>query len=361
MENNSVRFLTRRYFLKFLLFGSAGINSLHPARSTEEEPNYKVHIFYYQWYGNLATDGAWQHWDEKGHTPAADIATNYYPLLGPYSSSDRAVLRQHMRWIKFSRAGVLCLSFWGRYSYTDLHIPMVMDLAQLFGLKVTFHLAAYLWRKQTFIEDIIYLLEQYGDHPAFYRTEEKKPLFYLYNSTVRADSPDYIADDEWAFMLNQLRSDKKSTAIFIGHTSDLGRAVNSTFDGIYTYGAFHNIEVWKSIAEEARRRGLLWCPSISPGYIDVKAKEYVNEETRVMPRKGGERYRETAKAAIDSKADILTITSFNEFHEGTQIEPVMSWLETPGYMSYYPQKADHYLQLTREIVQNWEMSTTQKS
>jgi glycoprotein endo-alpha-1,2-mannosidase len=80
-----------------------------------------------------------------------------------------------------------------------------------------------------------------------------------------------------------------------------------------------------------------------------------------MPRKGGERYRETANAAIDSKADILTITSFNEFHEGTQIEPVASWLESPGYMSYYPQKSDHYLLLTREIVQNWEMSATRKS
>jgi glycoprotein endo-alpha-1,2-mannosidase len=360
MKENSVVSLTRRNFLKSLLFGITSINNLGVTQSAEEEPNYNVHIFYYQWYGSLAKDGAWHHWNEKGHTPAADIATNYFPLLGPYSSIDRAVLRQHMRWIKSSRGGVLCLSFWGRQSYTDLRIPVVMDVAQQYGLKVTFHLASYRWRRQTFVEDILYLLEQYGDHPAFYRTEDRRPLFYIYSSTLSENSPDYIADDEWAFMLDQLRSDKESTSIFIGNTSDLGRAVNSSFDGIYTYGAFHNIKVWKSIGIEAQRKGLLWCPSISPGYIDVKAKEYVDEKTRVMPRKVGERYLETAEAAIDSGADILTITSFNEFHEGTQIEPVMVWLESPGYMSYYPKKPDHYLILTGEIIRAWEVSKTIK-
>jgi len=261
-----------------------------------------------------------------------------------------------MRWISLTRAGVICLSFWGRHSYTDLHTTAIMDTAQQYGLKVTFHIAPYSWRRQMFIEDILYLLNKYGSHPAFYKIEEQKPLFYIYNSNLIESSPNYIADDEWAFMLSQLRRDKESDSIFIGQTTDMGRAARSTFDGIYTYGAFHLIDNWKMLGTEAHRRGLLWCPSISPGYIDVKAKEYTNEKKKIMPRKDGERYWQTAKAAIDSEADILTVTSFNEFHEGTQIEPVTAWLESPGYMSYYPKKPDYYLRLTRDIARAWENS-----
>ena len=33
---------------------------------------------------------------------------------GPYSSTDPAVIDQHMKWMAESRIGVLCTSWWGR-------------------------------------------------------------------------------------------------------------------------------------------------------------------------------------------------------------------------------------------------------
>ena len=49
-------------------------------------------IFYYPWFGNPVHDGGYDHWQQNGHDPAADIASAYYPSRGAYSSSDPSVL-----------------------------------------------------------------------------------------------------------------------------------------------------------------------------------------------------------------------------------------------------------------------------
>ena len=42
----------------------------------------RVSAFYYPWYGTAADDGAYQHWAQDGHTPPNDIASSYYPARG---------------------------------------------------------------------------------------------------------------------------------------------------------------------------------------------------------------------------------------------------------------------------------------
>lgn len=82
---------------------------------------YDVQIFYYLWYGTPQMDGKYIHWDHvlvphwdpkiaashaKGrHTPPEDIASSFYPELGPYSSRDPAVLESHMSQIEAAAAG----------------------------------------------------------------------------------------------------------------------------------------------------------------------------------------------------------------------------------------------------------------
>ena len=59
------------------------------------------------------------HWDEqinmrhpKGrHNPPDDIGANFYPKLGPYSSSDREIIDAHMYDIRKARIGNILLQF----------------------------------------------------------------------------------------------------------------------------------------------------------------------------------------------------------------------------------------------------------
>ena len=55
-----------------------------------------VSTFYYPWFGTDSHDGDYAHWAQGGHPPPDDIASNYYPAVGVYSSSSAAVLNEQM-------------------------------------------------------------------------------------------------------------------------------------------------------------------------------------------------------------------------------------------------------------------------
>jgi hypothetical protein len=79
---------------------------------------------------------------------------------------------------------------------------------------------------------------------------------------------------------------------------------------------------------QARRLGLLCAPSVGPGY-DAR---HATTDARVQPRHDGRRYDAMWSAAVRGNADVVTITSYNEWHEGTQIEPARR--AGPRYADY---------------------------
>ena len=57
------------------------------------------------------------------------------------------------------------------------------------------------------------------------------------------------------------------------------------------------------------------------------------------------------RAALTSRAQIVSITSFNEWHEGTQIEPARPYTyESYTYRDYAPHNPTFYLEMTREFM-----------
>ena len=50
----------------------------------------------------------------------------------------------------------------------------------------------------------------------------------------------------------------------------------------------------------------------------------------MKPRRKGRTYDLMWTAALRAGADVVTITSYNEWHEGTQIEPARSWTGPNG-------------------------------
>jgi glycoprotein endo-alpha-1,2-mannosidase len=98
----------------------------------------------------------------------------------------------------------------------------------------------------------------------------------------------------------------------------IGQAVTAHFSGIYTY----DIVTWTAakfarLCSEAHRHDLLCAPSVGPGY---DARRATGDPT-LKPRRNGTTYDSMWRDAIRAQADEVTITSFNEWQEGTQIEP----------------------------------------
>jgi len=268
-----------------------------------------VAIFYYAWYGTPARDGGWQHWDQNGHAPPADVYSRFYPARGPYSSSDPAVVDGQMAEIAAAGIDQVIVSWWGRGSIEDKRLPMVMAAARRHGLGVAIHLEPYAGRStDTVLADVTYL--------AALGIRD----IYVYH-------PRDIAAADWATLRPQL---PRSIRLFAG-TQLVGFAAAGRFDGFYTYDFvdFGGAK-FARLCAQAHAVHLLCAPSVGPGYDGTRAGEAALTGAATNRRRG-QTYDALWTAALAARPDIVTITSYNEWGEGTQIEPAKP---KPGYLAY---------------------------
>ncbi|KAG8582257.1 hypothetical protein GDO81_007972 [Engystomops pustulosus] len=359
-----------------------GILSPNPVGSDVElpAPNYDFHVFYYTWYGNPQFDGKYihwnhdllKHWDAKiannyptgKHNPPEDIGSNFYPELGLYSSRDPSVLAAHMKQMRSAAIGVLSLSWYppemsdDSGAPADNLVPTLLDTAHKYGLKVTFHIEPYRNRDDRSLHnDVIYIIDKYGDHPAFYRhktrTGRSLPMFYIYDSYI-------TPSDSWSKLLTASGShsirNTKYDGIFVALLVEEKHKFsiqNGGFDGIYTYFATNGFtygsshQHWQSLKDFCDSNNMIFIPSVGPGYIDTSIRPWNFKNTR--NRINGKYYETALNAALMVRPSIISITSFNEWHEGTQIETaVPKKTAQMKYEDYLPHKPNVYLEITRK-------------
>jgi glycoprotein endo-alpha-1,2-mannosidase len=250
---------------------------------------------------------------------------------------------------------------------------MVSDLL----FQVTFHLEPYKHRSIFSIQhDLKYIFKAYGHHPALYKHEHNKrtlPLLYVYDSYE-------ITLDRWQYLLQpgerySIRG-SEIDAFFIGllvKASHRRELLDSGFDGFYTYFASvgfsygsspHN---WGSLSAFARQKNLIFIPSVGPGYDDTRIRPWNFQNKK--HRNNGSYFQKNFHLAIKAQTSMISITSFNEWHEGTQIE-----MASPhdiknsyddviySYEDYEPNPSEYYITLTNQLVKkfsdkNWVSNT----
>lgn len=267
-------------------------------------------IFFYPWYGSPARDGSYQHWGQDGHAPPFDIASSFYPARGLYSSSDPSVLRAQMGEIATAGIDEVVVSWWGWGSPEDQRLPAVIAAARRARLTVAIHLEPYLGRTAATVETDVAHLETLGIRD-----------FYVYH-------PFDIPTADWAALNARLVGVR-----LFAETPLVGLAAAGGFDGVYTY----DIRTWSGnsftrYCNQAHVAGMACAPSVGPGYDARRSLGDLN----VRPRREGATYDGMWRAALAAHPDLVTITSYNEWQEGTQIEGARPSAKLHGftYASY---------------------------
>jgi glycoprotein endo-alpha-1,2-mannosidase len=339
-------------------------------------------------YGNPEHNaGKWYHWNHStlshwneeiqqrypsevlNYVPPHDVHSAFYPARGPYSSSDRVTVGEHMMDMKQHGISVAAVSWWGRPHVssgdsqgvsTDEKLQLVFDEAAKAGMKIALHLEPYDGRDiHSIALDLAYITEKYASHPAMFRvvprqhessasfsasffdsdtasdsTTQTLPFYYVYDSYQ-------ISPEDWKELLTvggtiSIRNSKKD-GFFAGlwlyehHGQEL---FTSGFDAAYTYFATDGfsfgstVNNWKQMNDFCNANNMLFIPSISPGYDDTKIRPWNSANKRPRDKASatdsnphmGAYYQHMFNAALKSNAQILSITSFNEWGEGTQIE-----------------------------------------
>lgn len=310
---------------------------------TTLEPTQRVQAFYYPWYGNPTHDaGHWYHWNDNGHSPPEDIDAGYYPQLGAYSSRDRAVVAQHMKWAKQAGIGVLIYSWWGRNNYINANVTLVMEEAAKQNIKIAWIIEPYAgWSPATVTSDIHYLYDTYGNSPAFFRvarptkygnSNAPRGLFYVFGSTSTTNT---ALAGQWRTALDTLHADASYNAIvlgvgedacFVDGCNDLNR--ESHFDGLFLYAGSPVYALgYPDMKAALDSRNSLFIPTTIPGFDSSRDRA---GDPKLLRFNHGQycvnsfTYDCTWAGVIKTKPEWATITSFNEWHESTNIEPAVA-------------------------------------
>ena len=335
--------------------------------------NYDVHTFYYSWFGNPKIDGKYNNWnhsiiphwvdstwnDAGSFSGGDDIGANFYPQLGAYSSNNPEIIKLHMRQIRHAGIGVIAFSWWGKDSFSDQSVSTYLDIANKYGLRVAFHIEPIYKTVDEFRGHLEYISKNYTAHPAFYKVNDK-PFYYLYNSYK-------LNYRKWQTMLNP---DSLSTirntpldGVFISLWTlrlDGEFTVKSGFDGFYTYfgsdGFVYGSTTsnWQKMSEFAQENKLIFVPCVAPGYIDTRIRPWNDKNTR--DRENGRYYETMFMKALNVNPDYIGITSFNEWHEGTQIEPAVPKRISAYTYEDYGEDVDplFYINKTRALVHKFQ-------
>lgn len=343
-------------------------------------PNYNLHAFYYPWYGTPDVDGEYihwnhpylPHWDKKiaskfrtdRHVPPDDVGSNFYPELGPYSSRNTTVLHIHMLQMRTGGIGVLIVSWFppdkadDNGKSLDSVMPIILDIAHRHKLKVAMHSEPFNGRQgQRLYDDLKYYIDKYGSHPAVFRVKKKAnsralPVVYIYDSYL-------TPTEDWMNLLHpngklSIRgTNYDCVCIMLLVEAKHREAIEqANFDGFYTYFAANGFTYgstqrnWYSLKQLANRLGKLFIPSIGPGYVDTRVRPWNERNSR--SRNHGMYYASSFQEALKLKTRFVSITSFNEWHEGTQIEPAIpKAISNFTYLDYSPHKPNSYLEATR--------------
>jgi hypothetical protein len=332
--------------------------------ATGPDPSLRVAAFYYPWYRTPEIDGYWDHWDGT-FRPPLDIASDYYPVLGAYSVGDRAVLAQHFAWLREAGVGVIISSWWGQRSREDQAVPLLLDVAELYGIKVAFHIEPYGGRTaDRLVDDVRYLYTKYGDHPAFYRSTassrwspdtRSKGLFFVWAISVPDHDSPAVGPDYWQEAVDAIHA-LLDGGLVIANATEGYWVDGGHFDGLYNYATLHldeNSFSWaRTLPPDA-----WYIPSVLPGF-SARRIGYPLEDH--VDRRDGATYEAQWEAALGVEPAMVTITSFNEWHEGSQIEPAAAGA-TNGlgytYVDYSPLSPDAYLTLTRQLADQFLAAT----
>jgi len=302
---------------------------------------------YLPWFEDGREGGAaapWDHWrwssERANHDPEnrredglRDIAAVQYPLIGPYSSGDREVIRYHCELAAAAGIEGLIVLWYGPGSPTDVRVPVILEEAERAGLKVALCYEEKLnwppYRSPETRDDMVasatgdlhYLLERYASRPAYLR-RAGQPVVFQFNfwGTDRL-GPRTFSPAEWESILGRL----DQPLCYVRQNFD--PAQHPRLAGSYHWWVVddgvlsqHQEQV---VAAMEEGRLVFHAGFIAPGFDDAGTDSWGSGNRRYQPREGTQTLRATFGPALIGDPEMVQIVTWNDFNEGTEVEPTV--------------------------------------
>ncbi|HAY13501.1 MAG TPA: glycoside hydrolase family 71/99-like protein [Fimbriimonadaceae bacterium] len=293
----------------------------------QSKPQVLAH--YMAWYQAKPFSTAWGwHWTmnvfdpDKSTDGRRELASHYRPLIGPYDSVDPDVLEYHLLTMKLAGIDGVIVDWYGLsdlYDYPAIHknTQRLMEAAERYGMKV-----AICYEDQTVpalikagrLEDgdrvnhvakeLRWLSENWFKSPSYVQLDGRPVLLSFGQSGLK--------DEEWTEALAQ-------SGVKVSYISQHHRrtAAAGAFDWPVPsdpMGALTRFRTESKAWDHA-------IPVAFPRFVDIYEQAQVHASYGNLPDDGGKRFRQMVEHGLASGASILQLATWNDWGEGTQIEP----------------------------------------
>jgi hypothetical protein len=290
--------------------------------------------YYYPWY--IRDD-----WSRHGHVDD--------PSMGLYGTDEPKVAEQHNEWAKRAGVDVWVVSWWGQENMVINHFRSgMLKSKNMDPIKFCFHYespGALPTRDfsdgtiaiDTFISHMKYLQSEYFSHPSYLHVNGR-PVVVLYISRTWTNFN--------ASMLDQVRNEVGEDIFFIadepffGTQQSVDEANNGIKDGkpvfeaYTTYNLFEDelVKEGESATDYMLRESLpifeswsketIFFPNVLPMYHDFRGHKVLSGDAAGLTAQL-DRFHCLPRPPWYNKdlPDMMFVTSWNEWWEGTQVEP----------------------------------------
>ncbi len=319
----------------------------------------RVAAVYHVGYRTPDQGETWGDWVAEGRNPPDDIASDFFPSLGPYSSIEPPVVQAHFEMMSTSSVGVAAVLWRGPDSLDQPVMLMVLEEAARQDRSVAFVLEMPEGSPPDVLRgQVQFLRESYGEHPALLRPTDPSPwtdgsgMLVMVVGLEVLEATGAAEIDVWRETLDAIhQTDGGATVLAVSR--DPMWVADAHFDGLVNGPSEHADGVDYSWAADIPE-GAWFVPLVSPGW----SSDWSGEPEPAIPRDEGGRYLDQWSAATTAPRtpNLVTILSFNAWGSGTQIEPAEPGISRPDgspYRDYAPLEPHGYLDLTTEAVGRW--------
>jgi hypothetical protein len=251
--------------------------------------------FYYPWFPEA--------WRQRGIEPF----TRYTPSSGFYSSTDAGLLRRHVDELRYAKVQAGIVSWWGQGTRSDSRVPALLDAAR----GTPFRWALYYEEEArgdpdpaAIRADLIHIRDRFAADPSYLRVDGRFVVFV------------YSTGSDGSAMAERWRQANDVGAYVVLKVFPGYRDAPSQPDGWHQYAPAH---------AEDDQAGQSF--GVSPGFWHV-AEQQPRLDRDVA------RFAASVRAMVASGAPWQLVATFNEWGEGTAVEPAAEWQTPSGFGAY---------------------------
>lgn len=301
----------------------------HPPVKVTKSNSMRVYMHYMPWFDSPEFGTGWGiHWTMSSRSPNVtddngkrEIASHYYPLIGPYDSQDPAVVEYHLLLMKYAGIDGILINWYGvegtngdiglLLENSEAIIDLTDEVGMSFGVVMEDRFAGARGDAEA---NVAYLDANYYSNAQYIRIQNR-PLTLLFGPIT------IMGQSNWLEILNA--SQENEIFMPLWYNQNTGSAAAGQFAWVYRDAAGGLTNFYNARSTEDIVGGAAY-----PGFKDYYEEggwtsSSINWEIPV----GTATMEETLDLAAShaAKLDFLQLVTWNDFGEGTMIEPTQEF------------------------------------